>query len=174
MGRGKDEPRRERKTDLSSEDTYIFDLDKNRLDEEWENQPRLYHKYAELLADARADYDYAKAACDDQEAETSLRVRKNPEDYGLDKTTEDVVKKTTEIQKEYRKAKEAVIVAKHKVEKLDAIVRALDHRKRALENLVSLRLANYYAEPVAPKEAREDMRERIRRKQFSGKRRQEE
>ena len=125
----------------------IFDLDKNRLDEEWTQQPRLYAQYATKLADARAEHERAKASRDVVEAELDRDIRLNPEKYDLTKVTEGSIQSTITLQKAHRKVVGDVIEASHTVDTLDAYVRALDHRKKALEKLVDLRLADYFSEP---------------------------
>ena len=144
----------------------IFEPDKNRLDEELVKQPRLYHQYADQLADARRDHEMAESEMKVVEAEVSLLVRRRPDRFGIEKVTEDAVKKTVLLDKRVRQAEKEVILAKHKVDLLSAAVTALDHRKRVLEKLVDLRLADYYAEPRT-REARE-MMERSRERNSSG------
>ena len=52
-----------------------------------------------------------------------------------------------------------MISTKHKVDVLQVVVDALDHRKKALENLVTLHGMSYFASPKAPKEIRNDVKE---------------
>ena len=128
----------------------IFEPNKNRLDEEWVAQPRLYAEYAIKLAGARSDLERAKARADVAEAELDKEIRMNPEKFGLSNVTEKGIKSTITLQREYRKATKAIIEAKHLVDVLDAQVSALDHRKKALEKLVDLRLSDYFSEPRTP------------------------
>ena len=125
----------------------FFDLDANRLDQEWLNQPKLYHEYATKLADARRDHEQAKANLKLVESEARLRIRKNPTQYDLPKATEGAIEEVVVTQPDYRKALHKMLEAKHASEVLQATVDALDHRKKALEKLVELRLHDYYAEP---------------------------
>jgi len=48
---------------------------------------------------------------------------------------------------------------KHNYGILQAAVRALDHKKAALENLVRLYVGGYYASPVEPKEKKTTIKE---------------
>lgn len=125
----------------------IIELDPFRLDEEWVNQPKLYREYAEQLADARKDVEEAKAQLDLVEAELYAELSSNPEKYGLSKTTEASIRNAILQEVDYQEAQQVVIDAKHRVGQLDAVVTAIDHRKRALEKLVDLRLSEYYSEP---------------------------
>ena len=131
-------------------DFRMFDLDKNRLDDEWVVQPKRFLKAATELSDAKEEADRLKAERDLLEAELDNDIRSRPEDYGLAKLTEPAIKKT--IMKEERMARmeDKIIKARHKVGVLDALVSALEHRKKALENLVQLRLAEYFSEPREP------------------------
>ena len=129
----------------------LFDIDENRLDEEWVSQPRHYYEQAVKLADARKKYEQMKAEKDVVEAELDFDVRSKPGDFDLEKITEPVVKNTILLQPRHKEATKALIESKHSMDIVQAIIDALDHRKKALENLVSLRLANYFSEPKAPK-----------------------
>lgn len=142
----------------------FFDIDPNALDKEWVNQPRLYYTYASEAAEARDAWERAKAEkevmeaeMEEAEAEVSLKIRRNPDGYNLEKVTEDCIKKTVLLQAEYKaaqrllfQAQQKVIKAKSKLDLAEVAVKTLDHKKAALEDLVRLRLANYYAEPRDP------------------------
>ena len=143
-----------------------FELDPNRLDEEWVKQPELFHHAARKLADARADWERAKAARDVERAELDRHVRRDPEDFGVAKVTEGAIENIIITQKTYKRATEELIKAKHAVDILEADVRTLEHRKSALEALVKLRLAEYYAEPVTPKGGKDFVEEADRRAVF--------
>ena len=130
-------------------------IDESRLDEEWLRQPDLYFKYASQLADAKQRLDQAKAELDLVEAECNKDIRERPEHYGVDRSrntgapTEDAVKKAVVIHDDYQAAVMDIVKHKHEVEVLAAAVNALDHKKRALENLVSLHGQSYFAAPRA-------------------------
>jgi hypothetical protein len=141
----------------SSMQNEVFDLDRHRLDEEWLLQPRLRREWGEKLAEARKEHDRAKANLNVVEAEIELSIRKNPSHFDLEKVTEGAVKATVLVQPEYQKAVEASLVAKHNVDVIQAYLDAIDDRKRTLENLVQLWLADYYAEPRVSGEAGKKM-----------------
>lgn len=141
------------KPKTSDDDVNFFDLNPNRLDQEWLKQSSLYHRFAVKLADAREVWERAKAHRDVTEAEVELEVRRNPLKFDLEKVTEGAVRMTVMADKRYQAAVAGVIKAKHDVDVLEAAVAALDHRKKALENLVQLRLRDYYSDPKAPPDA---------------------
>lgn len=157
-------------TELNGEPPDFAQIDKFNLDQEWIDQPRLYFTYAERLAEAREKYERMVSQRDLVEAQLDRDIRKNPMDYGLEKITEPAVEKAVLLDKGRMKAHEAVVRAKYTVEVLAAKVTALDHRKKALENLVSLFLANYFSEPKPPKGAGERVLANQAKRAFRSKR----
>lgn len=139
-----------------SEDSFI-EIDKNNLDEEWLRQPKLYHSYALRLADAKDTLTRTKAELELVTAEVSMRVRLHPDDFSLPKITDSSVESAVLKTAEYKKALLQFHKAKHEVDVLEAAVSALEHKKRALENLVILEGRDYWAEPRAPKGHKEDI-----------------
>ena len=132
----------------------FYEIDKYRLDQEWEQQPRLYREHAERLADAERDLSQAEAAVKVTRADVELKVRKAPDLYGVEKVAEAGIKAAVELDKRVRKSTLTVIEAKHKADILKAAVRTLEHRKSSLEELVRLWLADYFAEPTTSDKGR--------------------
>lgn len=149
----------------------LFDLDPARLDEHWTAHSREYHRYAQRLADARAEWERAKADRDVVQAELDRAVRRDPASYGVEKVTETVVERTILIQRGYQKAHDRVIEAKHTMDVLQATVDALEHRKRALEKLVELFLSDYWSQPRAKGEGGRRMGEVVTDAAFGGRKR---
>jgi len=153
------------------ESELVFGIDKNLLDDEWLNQPKLYFNWAVQLEDARAELDSIKAEFDVVQADLDLDIRANPDKYGelpkdaveKGKITEKMVAASLVMQPEYKNAQQAVFTAKHRVGVLQAAVNALDHRKRALEKLVDLHGQKYFATPRASEDSRDAMGEVERR-----------
>ncbi len=137
------------------------DLDEHSLEKEWIAQPKMFHFYARRLADARKEYEEAKINRDIVEAEIDKDIRLHPDRFMIPKITEEVVKKTTILQRGYKSAQEKVIQAKHRQDVLQASVDALEHRKKALENLVQLWSQDYFSEPRIPRngEVKEKLQE---------------
>jgi len=150
-------------------DTENLDLSINehQLDDEWINQPELYSKWAINAADARRDYDEAKAELDVMRAELDRAIRSDPEYYKLTKVTESVIASTVVVQPIYKDLQKKVIDAKHSLDVCSAVVGALDHRRSALSKLVDLFLADYFSKPKPSKRAKEHTddieRKRIRK-----------
>ncbi len=137
----------------------IFEPDRYHLDEELVNQPRYYFEFAERLADARRDHERAEANKDLTYAELDQKMRANPEVFGIEKVTEGSVKQAITVHKKYQSAVATAIDAKHDMDVLQGAVTALDHRKRALEKLCELFLANYFANPRINGDSRTKMEE---------------
>jgi hypothetical protein len=143
------------------EEPDFFEFDPNRLDEEWLKQPRLFYEHATYLAKCRKEYEQAKAQREVVEGELARNIRKNPESYGLEKTTDDIVKKTIPIQQEMQEAETNVIETQYAMNMAQAAVDALSHRKTALENDTSLRIYMWNAEPKAKGATRDQANEMV-------------
>lgn len=138
------------------------------LEEEWRRQASLCKSHYDHLADLRRDYDQAKQAAEELEAEVSLDVRRFPSKYGIDKVTEATVEAATTLDMRVREAKREALKTKHAVAKKEATVSALEHKKKALEKCVDLWLSGYYSEPKArSKEGRERIEQMERDKAFA-------
>ena len=139
--------RRVKKKEPESDSGVLF-IDENRLEKEWGNQALLFHNYAEQCAVARHVMDQAKAELDVTDAELDTLIRADPGSYGIEKTSESAIKNAILQQPGHQTALEGYNDAVHAVRMLEAMVRAMEHRKTALKSMVELRLANYYAEPT--------------------------
>lgn len=130
-------------------------IDENALDQEWLIQPRLYFRYAAELAIAQEEVSTKKARIDVVLAEVAADIRTNPEEYGIGKVTESAISESLQRSVIVKDAKAKLIEAQHSVGILSAAVGALDHRKKALEKLVDLRLSNYFSSPRASERSAE-------------------
>lgn len=139
----------------------FLEIDPHRLDEEWVNQPNLYYDYASHLADARQAYEDAKNNLELVRAELDKAIREDPEEFGVEKVTEKAVESAVILEDEYQAAQKQVNYSRHTMDVAQAAVGSLDHRKRALEKLVDLFLANYFSEPKRKsKEETTDIKQR--------------
>ncbi len=135
-------------------------IDEFSLDKEWVGQPVLYDKYARKLANARRELEEAKNRLEVVKAEQSLEIRAR---HGEKKPTEAAIATLVTASSVVKDASQAVVEARHAVDVLTAATTALDHRKKALENLVQLHLSGYYANPKAPDGDREVVEEMEKR-----------
>ncbi len=135
--------------DLS--DRSWIDVDPNHLDKEWLGQPRLYSEYAEHLAEARFDHAEAKNKLELVMAEVARLIRSDPISHGVKKVTVDAIKDAVTLHVEVQNAQKKLNKKKYDLDLLQACVDTLDQRKKTLEHLVQLRLADYFSEPRGPK-----------------------
>ena len=135
----------------------LVDIDEGSLDQEWIDQPKRFLEHATLLADAKDALERAKARLDVTEAEIENEIRDNPVKYGLKlPVREGSIKLRVLLHADHKKATRKVNRCKHRVNILDAVVTALEHRKRALEKLVDLHGQGYFSKPVTKSKDFED------------------
>ena len=127
-------------------------IDPDALDVEWLNQCSLMKKYGEHQADTRKEMDDTKEMLDVVKAKLDMRIRLEPEKYGVLKVTESAIQSTILLQEEYREANEEFSNAKYENDVALAVVRAIEQKKTALENLVRLLQSSYFAGPKAPRD----------------------
>lgn len=141
-----------------------IEIDENALDVEWLDQPGIMRRYCDAAAEAQRVMDLAKEQLDFVEATLMRSVRAAPEEYdvkpGSRGITEDSIKEAVRTNEQYRTASRAHITAKYEYEVARGAVRAADHRKTSLENLVGLFGRQYFAGPSVPRDLSV---ERIRR-----------
>jgi len=131
----------------------ILEIDMNELDVEWGQQPKYYHEYAIQRAQAQRKLDEAEAELKVVKAEVDRAIRDAPSKYNLaDKPTEASIASTIFLQPRYQKAQSIVIASQEHVNIIDAMVRSLDHKKAALENMVRLHGMDYFSSPKVDSE----------------------
>ncbi len=136
-----------------------FRISAGCLDKEWLAQPERVYDYCTQLAEAKQQLNQAKATLELVEAEGDRDVRLHPSTYGIDKLSEARIKNAVILTASYRQAYKEVIQAQHACDVLQAAVTALEHKKRALENLVHLFSMSYFSEPKAEEGDYDAMRE---------------
>lgn len=127
----------------------FYQLDQNELDKEWIQQPELYFRHASELAEARREFEKAKAEKELVIAELDKEIRENPQQFGFEKMTEKLVESTIIRQKRYQTATHSYLKAKHEMDVAQVAVDTLEHRKKALEKLVDLWQGSYFSKPVS-------------------------
>ena len=119
-------------------DTNDFKIDPDGLDVEWLRQSELFHDYATKLANAKRKHDEAKESLARIDSELQLAIRQKPDTYNvIGRATDKSVEAAVVDQALHIKAANVVIVSKHVVDLLQADCTALDHKRKALENLVA-------------------------------------
>lgn len=137
-------------SDDETPETFDASIDKDRLDDEWLHQPRLMHHWSTQLANARAEEVKAKDRLALRRAEIEFMIRQEPDEYlGNVKATEASVTAAVTTHPAVQKALKDYNEARRDADLHQAAVTALEHRKRALENLVKLWGGDYFSAPIA-------------------------
>jgi hypothetical protein len=119
----------------------------SNLKEDWERQAGLYLYYSLQLSDAEDEKNKAEENVDVVKAQLDRDIRDDPKAFEIEKITEPVIKSTIFLQDEYKNATELSHKKAYEMSILKGVIRAFDHKKKALENLVILHMAGYNAEP---------------------------
>ncbi len=125
-------------------------INQNELDLEWLRQPELIWKYSKELAEAQFELDKLDEKISVITAEKELAIRTSPEKFGLEKVTEGALKTVLQSDKELAGLRDTFNEKKFEINILSGALKALDNKKKALENLVVLHGQNYFAGPSTP------------------------
>lgn len=121
------------------------ELDRNQLELCAEEQPTTYLFYAQRLADAKAERDRLQERYDLKKARKESDLRASPpKDF---KITEGSVNAEMLKDEELIEERAALQSVNSDIYHLEAGVKALEHRKSALDNLVVLWSKGYYSSP---------------------------
>ncbi len=122
-------------------------IDKNRLDEEWIQQPSKMMRYSVELAQAIYNRNRSKENLDVIEASLDAEARREPAPAGLGKATETAIKNWIKLQDTYREALEAYHDTDLEVNLIQGAVNDINANRNALPDLVKLYLSGYWSEP---------------------------
>ena len=127
-------------------------IDEDNLADEWIEQPSLYLYYAEAHAEAVHAKEKASNHIDLDYAQLETQIIKDWEKH-FEKYPSEGARKSWILQQErHKKALENYQNACYKVNLMQAAKTAFDHRRKALENLVSLFISGFHSEPKVKKE----------------------
>lgn len=124
-------------------------IEPHALDKEWLDAASVYMRYSRALADKRDELARAEQLADVERAEADKRARQR-HTGDEKKPTEAVINSEVLTDDKLKAAQDKLLDLKHEVDILQGAVRAFDHRKAALENLVTLHGQQYFAGPVVP------------------------
>jgi hypothetical protein len=144
-------------------------IDPDALDVEWLGQPELMRKYAKHAADTKRVLDETKERLDVRKAQIEMDIRRNPDDYKLAKPTEAAIQSTILLQEDYQNLVKEYQEARYENEIAISAVRAIDQKKTALENLVRLLNASYFAGPQTPRDLQKESLEHKKRQTINAK-----
>lgn len=126
-------------------------IDKYNLDEECRDQPTRVARWGELRVDAEAQRDHTKQQLSVVRAKVLTEVQ---EEFASGKRpgkgTESMVKSAVDLDFRVQEAERELIQANKRLNLLNVSREAFADRKKELENLVSLWLSSYWADPKFP------------------------
>lgn len=127
-------------------------IDPNALDVAAATQGETFFLWAEKMVVAKKAMDRAKMNLELVENSMALRIRRSPQQFGLDKVTEGAIAATVKSSNDYLEAVDALSKAKTEAQLLEVGVNALEQRKRMIEILVTLHGQQYFAGPSVPRD----------------------
>lgn len=149
----------------------IVAIDEDELGRECVKLPTATLRASHRAADMKRDVVELKAELDVIEADISKRVRAAPGKYGVDeKVTEKAVAAVIALQKEYQDKQREIRAAQYEQDLAQALVNALEHKKRSLTLLVELHGMGYFAAPKITERGKEAVDDLKRKQGFSRKR----
>ena len=128
-----------------------LEIDLERLEENLIEQAQLVMECGELWAEKTAERDRAKENLSVVEAELDGHARANWVDISDTKMTEKSILGYVLNEGKRKEAMDELIKLTEEANVLSVAKVAFEHRKKALEGLVSLFIANYYADPKIAK-----------------------
>lgn len=126
-------------------------IDPDRLDEEIFSQPGLYMRFAEITAHLNEKRARLKRKLEIAEADLDYKVRTNPGQFGIESTTEAMIKKAIQRQKRVQKLQKKIIKTEYGFNIAQAAITALEHKKKMLEKAVDLYNGQYFSPIKKPK-----------------------
>jgi hypothetical protein len=153
---------------IEEEDHDPVIVDEHNLDKEWQAQAWFMKRACLRSAAAKRRLLDARTRLKVWQAETKLRIRSRPEQYGIVKLNNDVVDETMLTQPEYLRQEQDIAKLTEAWDVAEAEVTALSHKKAALENSVVLWGRDYGSEPRIPSEDNERARRKMKDKVQSG------
>lgn len=139
-----------------------FRPDPLALHEDWAEQSNLCWRYGEHVAECVRAHDESKARLDVVKTKCYAMLKGNPAKYGMAKATDKAIDLKIPDMAIYRDAQQEVIDARYELELAKAALRAVETKRRALEELVELHFSNYYSEPTTDIRAEQGTRDERR------------
>lgn len=129
-----------------------LEIDPSDLVEDWQDQVTLIWEAGHFSATCRRDLDVLRERLKLYEAELQTRIRKNPEDFGVDKVTDKAVQSVVEGDKKRNNLVQSITEADYTYGLSLAAVKSVEHRKSALENICRITMSEFYGTPRATSE----------------------
>ncbi len=127
----------------------LITLDADNLEQEWTDHPGAVHWVNIQWAEALRERKFAEFDLESVLAREDVALRTAFDNAGK-KTTETEIKRLLLANSACREAAQKRDEAAHIQHLVESERTALDHKKSALENIVKLRLSDWYSEPKGP------------------------
>jgi hypothetical protein len=144
---------------MAEKNDYQKDLmiDPDILDILWTRHPHIYLKYSEASADANDLVRKKKNDLEIIDAKLDQEIRVASEGESK-KMTADAIKAAILVDERHIKALVEYNDSLYRADLCSAAVKALDHKKTALQNLVQLCLSGYFALPKIPRDLKSELK----------------
>jgi len=147
------------KTEQQEYREQFISIDPADLQNEWLQFPSLYDRASQAVADEEQQLDAVKLLADQMKAEMGLNLKQDFKDYGFDKTpTAGDMDNYIQNDTNYKNVRKEILMFNQSVQEAKNFLRALDMKKKALEQLVTLYIANYFSVPIAEKPMKDGKR----------------
>jgi arginine utilization protein RocB len=140
-------------------------IDPASLDVEAIRQAELFFKWAEKSATAKAEVDRLKLKMDTTESKLDARARRDPEAFGISKSTEGAISAAIKAHPDYIAAQEVWMLAREAGNLIDRAVEAMEQKKRMIEVLVTLHGQQFFAGPSVPHNLAESYMEQTKQRE---------
>lgn len=135
---------------------YKSDLEINMddLETEWLEQPSLFMYYSQAHAEAIRDREEAKNHLDTVDAmlDSEIRTEENWKKHFEKHPTEGAIKNWVIMHEKHKNALAIFNKKSHDTNLLQSAKSAFDHRRKALENLVTLLVTGFHSQPKVSKQ----------------------
>lgn len=133
-------------------DELEFDLaiDPNFLDRACLEQAELFYKWGERSARAKEEADKCKNQLEFLAARLQMKIREEPEKFGLKRVTEAAIATRVECDQRISDARLVYLRARAEATMLEKATDAMEMRKRMIEVLSTLHGQEYFAGPTVP------------------------
>jgi len=125
-------------------------IHKDHLEDDWENHSELALFYHIQLANSIKERDSLKEQVSNKEASLAIEIRKDPKLFGVEKVTENAIFELSKTNKPLYDLRNNLLELDYQVNLLKGVTIAFDHRKKALEEEVSLYIAGYFSPKLKP------------------------
>lgn len=144
-----------------------IEIDRDRLDTEWVRQASTMMKYLDLSSRLDRKQKAAKERIDYIKAKKYIEIKSRlmKTEGGKKAPTEGQINSLVIVSEEVQEAINDFLVASKRYSAAQSAVKALEHKRKALENLVQLYLSGYWSEPRSDKDSRFDVDSSLSRRQ---------